>query len=288
VDYQERIVKYQLMLRKNIEMIENIINDNDDPSSFPFLQKWLTSYGKSNGNKLLSLHHFALEKSTNPLPINDSFYFFVSQRFMSAKYGGAIRTWNKCISLLAASGLISKHKASTWKQDRGLLTASQQTSLLKAKTKGHMPNIHYIIPCYTIDLLKKADKTLKQFFQDGGSVTGLSKSMLIDMYGQKEANRIEDDSRKKTKEQVQAEILLERFLTEQIQTMGMAIKDKVINTLALSLKCNLTRATRHYKRCWPSLKSKYQLIERRIGVRKQAQLGIISDKKFVFVITQEK
>lgn len=39
-----------------------------------------------------------------------------------------------------------------------------------------MPNIHYVIPCYTIDLLEKADKTLKHLFQNGGSVTGLSKS----------------------------------------------------------------------------------------------------------------
>lgn len=145
---------------------------------------------------------------------NGNGLFFVSQRYLSKEYKGTLATWNKCIMLMAAFRLINIIKPSEWKLQRGYLNESQYNSLINASKKYGRPINYYYFDSYSLQHLSDVESRIKHFFDAGGNVAGLCKTMLIDLYGQKEANRITDDSRKRTQDQKQAERIIEKAIAQ--------------------------------------------------------------------------
>ena len=286
MEYAERVSRYRQKLIDNLNVIEDLLSNNGQHSpAYPFLHRWLTSYGASNGNKLKSMLQYAIDHSDRPMfTSNGNGLFFVSQRYLSKEYKGTLATWNKCIMLMAAFRLINIIKPSEWKLQRGYLNESQYNSLINASKKYGRPINYYYFDSYTLQHLNDVESRMKHFFDAGGNVAGLCKTMLIDLYGQKEANRITDDSRKRTQDQKQAERIIEKAIARQIGKKGFATRDEIVKELMRSSYMGFTVATSHYKRCLPMLKDKHQLKAERIGKRKQEELGVSNSKGFIEIL----
>lgn len=108
--------------------------------------------------------------------------------------------------------------------------------------------------------------------------------MMIDLYGQQEADRITDDCRMKTKGQIRIENLLETALTRMIKQQGFAVRDDLLAEIMQMESMPLSKAEYHLKRCLPLLTGKYNLVQKRMGKRKQEALGLISGKTFVTLL----
>lgn len=286
MEYAERVSRYRQQLIDNLCVIEDLLSNNGQYSpAYPFLHRWLTSYGASNGNKLKSMLQYAIDHSDRPMfTSNGNGLFFVSQRYLSKEYKGTLATWNKCIMLMAAFRLINIIKPSEWKLQRGYLNESQYNSLINASKKYGRPINYYYFDSYSLQHLNDVESRIKHFFDAGGNVTGLCKTMLIDLYGQREANMITDDSRKRTQEQRKAERIIEKVAIRYIRQKGFVARDDIIGELMKLSGMRFKAATSHYKRYLPVMKDKYQLKAERIGKRKQEALGVSNSKGFIEIL----
>lgn len=283
-DYDELMEEHKLYLLVNKKRIESLLFDSSSNEDYPRLQKWLSQYGR--GRKLLHLLDYAIEHYYTPSKHDEKPFFIVSIKYLFVRYKGSIGTWHKLMQMLAAFNLIEIQKpADPLTQKGGRNTTAQNRSIAIMDGKGQKnPSNHYHIPRYTDEVLAEADARIQQFYEDAGNAGGFSKAMMIDLYGQKEANRITDDCRRKTKVQIRIENLLETALTQMIHRRGFAVRDDLLAEIMQMGSMPLSKAEYHLKRCLPLLIGKYNLVQKRLGKQKQTVLGLISDKTFLTLL----
>lgn len=213
--------EYKQQLAENIEII-NHVNDRE----LPYLHWFLTRNNGKMLSRLVSLLETLRSIDNQTLYMKPHLWVaFISIRHLTEKgkhlatYHG---TWQSTIIQLLALGLIYRHKPKNDDTDNRYMADSLK------KAQGRQPIGYMGVPAYTGIRLRKANRMARKLKESKVSTSKISKADVIQIWGQKVANTIYQDTRTETDIQAEVSEALVQTARRLIARKGYATKQELL------------------------------------------------------------
>ena len=207
------------MTASNTEILLNL-----DAEQYPALWKKLYWHKGSYLARLLHIHEYAASKEAAAhITADGKALFFFAVGYMVKIYGGSTETWNACLKFSAAVGMLEIIKPT----EKTMLDAMRK-SAKAAQGKDRKAILWYYIPPYTPAILDRAESRAAAFAAQGFNTTGMTKTTLIEAFGQDMANHCLIDGRTVSREEKRAEKEIIKAIKGGILQQGYTTKEEVM------------------------------------------------------------
>lgn len=175
---------YRDILHRNIEIAANL-----DQARYPELKRW---FRNSSALRCYSSLIQTIAGYEKPLHTSKSgkAYYAVSVSWLIAHYGGAAHVWQSSLILLQICGMIERIVPSRSSTNHAFKSLYQTAKRSKRRSESV-----YHVPELTESVLNAAECIICRWRQSGVSMSHVTKSSVIRVFGQDYADRIYLDGR---------------------------------------------------------------------------------------------
>ncbi|MDD4804564.1 MAG: CHC2 zinc finger domain-containing protein [Candidatus Pacebacteria bacterium] len=266
-EYQNWVIKQWGKYYQNANLLDGFVEQGYH-KTYPHLYKLL----KPRLKYLALLNHYGLAKiSSDRYMYENHNLFFFSFRYFSCKYRLGYQTLINAVNLFAVLGLIKKIPFGQ------LPPKVKEKAVREYKQNDKHNSINFYIIPNLYDKLPTADKIAKVLLENKFTISKcMNKIFLINIFGQKFANRIYPDKRTISDRSLAIAKRLESTLVRLIEEHGYTTKKQVVSKTIISGRLKASRQEKEreldrnfanilrnngfeYEKASKSLKEKYGL-----------------------------
>jgi hypothetical protein len=215
---------YRARIEANRKAIQGIT-----PEAYPYLYQLLTQRNNALQGRLLAMLQRMQTIDNQEKDRDGNYWYYESLRHFAVSGQESARTpitWYKSIILLCCLGLIWRQKPT---EDATTPYQVSANSHRRTDINAQWQAIgFYSTPEYTPVVLDQAERRAKAWIQRGATIRGLSKETIIEVFGQRVANMIYQDERRKTNLHKELESIFIKQAKAQIKVNGFTTKEGII------------------------------------------------------------